>query len=204
MAIDASPTFNGGWRDPKPKPGVGSGAYTRVLLMTGRYHAERILELVHEHYPMSKAGKSDVAWNREAFDASGYFRTGDLGFLDDADYLRFRGRLKEMIKTGGINVAPVEVEESLLRYPGVKLAFVTGVPDARRDEVIAAVIVRHDGTSVDEPALAAHCRRELAAYKVPRLFKFVDEADLPLTTTGKLQKNRLAEFFRDAPADART
>ena len=75
---------------------------------------------------------------------------------------------------------------------------------ARRDEIIAAVIVRHDGTSVDEPALTAHCRRELAAYKVPRLFKFVDEADLPLTTTGKLQKNRLAEFFRDAPADART
>ena len=50
-----------------------------------------------------------------------------------------------MIKTGGINVAPVEVEESLLRHPAVKLAFVTGVPDAVRDEVIAAVIVRHDG-----------------------------------------------------------
>jgi fatty-acyl-CoA synthase len=146
----------------------------------------------------------DADKNREAFDADGYFRTGDLGFLDEAGYLHFRGRLKEMIKTGGINVAPVEVEESLLRHPAVKLAFVTGVADARRDEVIAAVIVRHDGTSVDEPALTAHCRRELAAYKVPRLFKFVDEADLPLTTTGKLQKNRLTEFFRDAPADART
>ena len=83
--------------------------------------------------------------NREAFDANGYFRTGDLGFLDENDNLYFRGRLKEMIKTGGINVAPVEVEESLLRHPAVKLAFVTGVPDAVRDEVIAAVIVRHDG-----------------------------------------------------------
>ena len=146
----------------------------------------------------------DADKNREAFDADGYFRTGDLGFLDADGYLHFRGRLKEMIKTGGINVAPVEVEESLLRHPAVKLAFVTGVPDARRDEVIAAVIVRHDGTSVDEPALTAHCRRELAAYKVPRLFDFVDETDLPLTTTGKLQKNRLADLFRDAPADART
>ena len=142
--------------------------------------------------------------NREAFDANGYFRTGDLGFLDADGYLYFRGRLKEMIKTGGINVAPVEVEESLLRHPAVKLAFVTGVADARRDELIAAVIVRHDGQSVDEPALTAHCRRELAAYKVPRLFAFVDETDLPLTTTGKLQKNRLAELFaRAAIVDAR-
>jgi len=78
----------------------------------------------------------------------------------------------------------------------VKLAFVTGVPDAVRDEVIAAVIVRHDGTRVDEAALTEHCRRELAAYKVPRLITFVNETDLPLTTTGKLQKNRLADFFK--------
>jgi fatty-acyl-CoA synthase len=134
--------------------------------------------------------------NREAFDASGYFRTGDLGFLDENDNLYFRGRLKEMIKTGGINVAPVEVEESLLRHPAVKLAFVTGVPDAVRDEVIAAVIVRHEGTRVDEAALTEHCRSELASYKVPRLITFVNETDLPLTTTGKLQKNRLADFFK--------
>lgn len=133
--------------------------------------------------------------NREAFDANGYFRTGDLGFLDEDDNLYFRGRLKEMIKTGGINVAPVEVEESLLRHPAVKLAFVTGVPDDRRDEVIAAVIVRQDGKTVDQSALADHCRRELASYKVPRLMIFVDERELPLTTTGKLQKNRLANFF---------
>ena len=139
--------------------------------------------------------------NREAFDANGYFRTGDLGFLDEGDNLYFRGRLKEMIKTGGINVAPVEVEESLLRHPAVKLAFVTGVPDAVRDEVIAAVIVRHDGRSVDEPALTEHCRRELASYKVPRLITFVNETDLPLTTTGKLQKNRLVDFFRAPSVD---
>lgn len=133
--------------------------------------------------------------NREAFDADGYFRTGDLGFLDDADYLHFRGRLKEMIKTGGINVAPVEVEETLLRFPDVKLAFVTGVADARRDEVIAAVIVPQEGANLSEAALLEHCRHELAAYKVPRLMTLVREADLPLTVTGKLQKNRLHEFF---------
>jgi fatty-acyl-CoA synthase len=134
--------------------------------------------------------------NREAFDIDGYFRTGDLGFLDENGYLHFRGRLKEMIKTGGINVAPVEVEECLLRHPGVKLAFVTGVPDARRDEAIAAVIVQHDDADLCEATLAEHCRRELASYKVPRLMSFVRETDLPLTVTGKLQKNRLHEFFK--------
>jgi fatty-acyl-CoA synthase len=140
--------------------------------------------------------------NREAFDANGYFRTGDLGFLDENDNLYFRGRLKEMIKTGGINVAPVEVEETLLRHPAVKLAFVTGVPDDRRDEVIAAVIVRHDGKGVDQATLTEHCRRELASYKVPRLMAFVNETDLPLTTTGKLQKNRLVDFFTRMNRDA--
>ena len=137
----------------------------------------------------------DEEKNREAFEANGYFRTGDLGFLDESNYLHFRGRLKEMIKTGGINVAPVEVEESLLRFPGVKLAFVTGVPDVRRDEAIAAVIVPHEDANINEAALAEHCRRELASYKVPRLMAFAREADLPLTVTGKLQKNRLHEFF---------
>ena len=143
----------------------------------------------------------DADKNREAFDTNGYFITGDLGFLDDNGRLHFRGRIKEMIKTGGINVAPVEVEEILLRHPAVRLAFVTGVPDQRRDEVIAAVVVRQPGQSVDEAALREHCRRELAAYKIPRLMAFVEERDLPLTVTGKLQKNRLADFFmRDARA----
>jgi len=140
--------------------------------------------------------------NRAAFDADGYFVTGDLGALDAEGRLYFRGRIKEMIKTGGINVAPVEVEEALMAHPAVKLACVTGVPDARRDEVIAALIVCEAGQSVAEADLLAHCRRALAAYKIPRLVKFVNEAELPLTVTGKLQKNRLAEFFKQTPASS--
>jgi len=99
-------------------------------------------------------------------------------------------------------VAPVEVEEALMAHPAVKLACVTGVPDARRDEVIAALIVCEAGQSVAEADLLAHCRRALAAYKIPRLVKFVNEAELPLTVTGKLQKNRLAEFFKQTPASS--
>jgi fatty-acyl-CoA synthase len=100
-----------------------------------------------------------------------------------------------MVKTGGINVAPAEVEEVLMRHPEVQLAFVTGIPDAARDEVLAAVIVPKPGAALSEEALCAFCRESLAAYKVPRRIRFVAERELPLTTTGKVQKNRLAAKF---------
>lgn len=133
-----------------------------------------------------------------AFDADGFFRTGDLGVLDEDNRLRFRGRLKEMVKTGGINVAPVEVEEILMGHPAVESAFVIGLPDPVLDEVLAAVVLPRPGHAVDAPELEGFCRKALAAYKVPRLFRFAREAELPLTTTGKLQKNRLAELFGPA------
>jgi fatty-acyl-CoA synthase len=130
-----------------------------------------------------------------AFDRDGFFLTGDLGMLDAAGRLYFRGRIKEMVKTGGINVAPVEVEETLMSHPAVSAAYVVGVPDRVRDEVLAAVIVRRPGRTVAEEDLQRHCRAVLAAYKVPRLYRFVEERDLPLTVTGKLQKNKLAALF---------
>ncbi len=132
---------------------------------------------------------------REAFDAQGFFRTGDLGFLDDAGYLHFRGRSKEMIKTGGINVAPIEVEEVLLSHPDVQLAFCTAIPDPVRDEIVGAVIVLKAGAAPSAETLQQHCREALAAYKVPSRICFAEEHELPLTTTGKLQKNRLTERF---------
>ena len=131
----------------------------------------------------------------EAFDERGYFKTGDLGSLDAEGHLYFRGRLKEMVKTGGINVAPIEVEEVLMAHPGVQAAFVTGVPDPVHDEVLAAVIIPKRDASISEKELCDFCRRALAAYKVPRLIRFATEEELPLTSTGKLQKNRLAATF---------
>jgi fatty-acyl-CoA synthase len=137
----------------------------------------------------------DPERTREAFDEHGFFRTGDLGMLDAEGYLHFRGRIKEMVKTGGINVAPIEVEEVLLSHPAVQAAFVTGVPDAVHDELLAAVIVPKRGTALTEHEVTEHCRKSLAAYKVPRLIRFAAEEELPLTTTGKVQKNRLASTF---------
>ena len=137
----------------------------------------------------------DSEKSADAFDADGFFRTGDLGVLDENNRLRFRGRIKEMVKTGGINVAPVEVEEILMSHPAVESAFVIGLPDPVLDEVLAAVVLVRSGHSADRPELDRFCRDALAAYKVPRLFRFAQAAELPLTTTGKLQKNRLWELF---------
>jgi len=131
----------------------------------------------------------------EAFNEDGWFRTGDLGILDSEGYLFYRGRLKEMVKTGGINVAPAEVEQVLTAHPAIELAFVTGIPDDRLDEALAAVIVLRRDAHTDEADLKTHCRAVLATYKTPRHFRFVSAEELPLTTTGKLQRNRLAELF---------
>ncbi len=129
----------------------------------------------------------------EAFDPQGYFRTGDLGFVDEDGYFYFRGRAKELIKTGGINVSPAEIEELLMSHRAVELAYVIGLKDARRDEIVAAMIVA--STAVEADALLDLCRSTLAVYKVPRKIKFVTHAELPLTSTGKLQKNRLKDLF---------
>jgi len=131
----------------------------------------------------------------ESFDADGFLLTGDLGLLDEGGYLTFRGRLKEMVKTGGINVAPAEVEAVLIKHADVDEVYVTGIPDPRLDETLAAVIIPKPGAKPSETDLVAYCRSQLAAYKVPRIYRFIDRSALPLTSTGKLQKNRLPEFF---------
>ena len=141
----------------------------------------------------------DPALDERSFH-DGYFRTGDLGMVDEEGFLHFRGRLKEMIKTGGINVSPAEVEGVLTEVPGVELAYVIGLPDPERDQRVAAVIVPRDGAACTAEALTAHCAAHLAAYKVPREYRFVSAGSLPLTTTGKLQKARLVEFFDTDPA----
>jgi fatty-acyl-CoA synthase len=128
-----------------------------------------------------------------AFDADGYFHTGDLGLIDADGRVRFRGRLKEMIKTGGINVAPLEVEEVLLQHPAVKQVYVVGVPDRQRDEAVVAVLELHDGVATDAAALTAFCRDRLASYKVPTRLVFRKAEDFPRTPTGKIHKPGLRE-----------
>lgn len=128
-----------------------------------------------------------------AFDRDGYFLTGDLGTIGDDGRVRFRGRLKELIKTGGINVAPLEVEQVLLQHPAVKQAYVVGVPDRAKDEIVAAAVELHAGATADADALVAFCRERLASYKVPGRFTFRTAEQFPRTPTGKIHKPGLRE-----------
>jgi len=137
----------------------------------------------------------DPERNAASFDAEGFLLTGDLGLVGDDGRLRFRGRIKEMVKTGGINVAPLEVEEVLLGDPAVEQAYVVGLPDPRLEEVLVAVVVPRPGQQVDPDALRVLCKGALAAYKVPRDLYVMTREALPVTGTGKVQKFRLVEML---------
>ena len=141
--------------------------------------------------PLFLAYYKEPEKTRACFDADGFFQTGDLGMLDAEGRLYYRGRLKEMVKSGGINIAPIEVEEALMRHPDVRTAYVIGIPHPELDEVLAAIVIPQDGKQPGADVLTQFCKRELAAYKVPARFRFATDAELPLTTTGKVQKMQL-------------
>jgi len=130
------------------------------------------------------------------FTAEGFFRSGDRGYVDDAGNLHFAGRIKDVIKTAGVNVATAEVEEALARHPAVQSAHVVGVPDAVRGENIAALVVLRPDQQSPPGELREFCRESLASYKVPRHLFVVAEHDVPRTATGKVEKaalRRIAE-----------
>jgi len=133
------------------------------------------------------------ALNSEAFDAEGHFLTGDLGLIGEDGRLRFRGRLKDMIKTGGINVSPLEVEEVLLTHPAVKQAYVVGIPDRDKGEAVVAAIELHAGSAATADAIIAFCRERLASYKAPTRIVVRKAEEFPRTPTGKVQKPQLRE-----------
>lgn len=126
--------------------------------------------------------------------AGGFLHTGDLAMWDDEGFIHIVGRLKEMIKTGGENVFPTEVEQVLLGHPDVEECAVVGVPDADWGESVLAVVVARAGSALDEPAVVAYVRDRLAGYKKPRHVRFVRE--LPRTaSTRQVQKAVLVDRF---------
>jgi fatty-acyl-CoA synthase len=126
-----------------------------------------------------------------AIDAEGWLHTGDMGMFRPDGHLRFMGRYKDMLKIGGENVDPMEVEAYLIGHPGVNLAAVVSYPDARLSEVGVAFVRREAGSAVTEEELLAHCRGRIASFKIPRAVFFVD--DFPWTSSGKIQKVSLRE-----------
>ncbi|BCH29785.1 AMP-binding protein [Mesorhizobium sp. L-8-10] len=130
-----------------------------------------------------------------AYDAEGWFKTGDLGVVDEEGYLSFRGRFKEMLKTGGINVAPVEVEEVIMTHPDVEEAFVTGLPDEVQGEIVAAAVIAKAGRAPTPDDIKTYCATRLAKFKQPRVIRMIRHEDLPLTTTRKVHRMQLRTLF---------
>jgi fatty-acyl-CoA synthase len=125
----------------------------------------------------------------------GWFRTGDLGELDEDGYLAFRNRASEMLKTGGENVAMAEIERVLVDHPAVRAICVVKVPHPRWEEAPKAYVLPESGATVDGDQLEAYCREHLAGYKVPREWAFVDE--LPFNHSGKVVR-RIVQQREDA------
>jgi acyl-CoA synthetase (AMP-forming)/AMP-acid ligase II len=128
----------------------------------------------------------------ECLDPDGFFHTGDVGYFDDGGFVHFTGRRHEMIKTGGANVSPAEIEVQLRACEPVKLARLIGVPDHRLDQVVVLCVTLKDGATATEDDIKAFLRQRVAAYKVPRRVLFFPEGEIPMT--GSQTKVRDAEL----------
>jgi fatty-acyl-CoA synthase len=130
----------------------------------------------------------------ETLDSEGFFPTGDGGYLDDTGRLYWQGRLTDIIKTGGANVSPREVDENLIAHPGVKVAQTVGVPHETLGEVVVSCVVPHDGVVLDAEQLVGFLRQRLASYKVPRRVLFFREDEVALTGNAKIKAGDLREL----------
>lgn len=131
----------------------------------------------------------------DCFDAEGFYHSGDSGYFNEDGVLFFKARLGDLIKTGGANVAPREVELAIDEQPEVHCAYVVGLPHPDRGQQVAAAIVLNDGAALDASTLRERLRQQLAAYKVPVNVFFCAQEDIPFTDSGKVDKRRLAEYL---------
>ena len=122
----------------------------------------------------------------EAIDRAGWMHTGDLAAIDEDGYCNIVGRIKDMVIRGGENVYPREIEEYLYKHPKIQDVQIFGVPDDHYGEEICAYIKLRPGVEATSQEIIEFCRGQIAHYKVPRYFKFVDQ--FPMTVTGKVQK----------------
>jgi len=131
----------------------------------------------------------------EEFTPDGYFKTGDLGRIDEKGYVYIVGRGKDLVITGGFNVYPKEVETEIDALPGVVESAVIGVPHPDFGEGVTAVVVRKPGSKLDEREISRTLDGRLAKFKLPKRILFTDE--LPRNATGKVQKNVLRSTYQD-------
>ena len=128
--------------------------------------------------------------NASAF-VDGWFATGDIGYMDEEGYLFIVDRKKDMIIAGGYNIYPRDIDEVLFEHPKIQEACAVGVPHAYRGETVKAFIVPNPGETITEEEITAYCKERLAAYKVPKIYEFLDE--LPKSTVGKILRRKLRD-----------
>lgn len=131
---------------------------------------------------------------KEEFTADGWFRTGDVGQWSEDGYLSIVGRANDLVISGGYNVYPKEIELVIDALPGVVESAVVGVPHTDYGEAVTAVVVKENGAALDEAAIVAHLKAQIANFKVPKRVVFVD--DLPRNAMGKVQKNILRDRLK--------
>jgi fatty-acyl-CoA synthase len=148
-------------------------------------------ELIVKGYSLMLGYYKKPGETAACFDADGWFHTGDCAQWLDDGYFRFLGRYKDMLKVGGENVDPMEVEGLLLEHPKVRQVAVVGLPDERLSEVPVAFVQPAPGTTLDADEVVGVCRGKVASFKVPRHVVFVDE--FPMTASGKIRKTDLRE-----------
>ncbi len=143
-------------------------------------------------YHVMKGYWNDEAATKRAIDPEGWMHSGDQAVIDEQGYVRITGRLKDIIIRGGENISPREIEAVLETHPAVSEAQVVGIPSHRYGEEVMAWIKFRPGFTRTEAELACYCKERLAAFKVPKFWRFIDS--YPLTVTGKIQKYRLREM----------
>ena len=148
-------------------------------------------EIMVKSYMTMRGYYGKPAETAQALDRDGWLHTGDMGLIRADGHLRFMGRYKDMLKIGGENVDPMEVEAFLMSHAAINLAAVVSFPDPRLSEVGVAFVKCERGSALTDADVLAHCKGRIASFKIPRHVIFVD--DFPMTSSGKIQKVKLRE-----------
>ena len=133
----------------------------------------------------------------DTFELDGWYRTGDRGYLEQGRVF-FVGRYSEMLKSAGANVAPAEVEQTLLSFPEIEEAYVVGVPHPDLGDEVVAVVVPARGATLDTTDLVGRVKEVLSAYKVPKRFLVLAPDDVPRLATGKADKRSMVPLVVEA------
>jgi acyl-CoA synthetase (AMP-forming)/AMP-acid ligase II len=133
----------------------------------------------------------------DCFDADGWFHTGDLVAADRDGFVYYIRRQGSMIKTAGANVSPAEVEQAIAKVTGGAVAYVLGIPDAERGQLVAAVVALENGDHFDETMLRRKLAAELSVYKIPKRFAAIPAVEVPVLASGKVDVRELKRVFSD-------